>query len=262
MSFTMLEVRREGPVAHVTLNRPEVRNAFNETLIAELLSWATTAAIDRTIRCAVLSGAGKAFCAGADVTWMARQIDYSREENARDAMAGARMFDALDSLPFPLIGRIHTAALGGGTGLAAVCDVAVADDSCVFGFTEVRLGIVPALISPFVIAKIGRSAARELFLTGRRFSARRAYELGLVHAVVSPAELDATVASYVNDILASGPEAVATAKALIGKIWTRSSSDAAGLTTETIAARRVSAEGQEGLRAFLDKRRPHWDTSK
>jgi methylglutaconyl-CoA hydratase len=259
MSFTLLQVTRDGPVVHVTLNRPEVRNAFNETLITELLTWATTVSIDRTIRCAVLSGAGQAFCAGADVTWMARQIEYSREDNVRDAMTGARMFDALDTLPFPLIGRIHTAALGGGTGLAAVCDVAVADDPCVFGFTEVRLGIVPALISPYVVAKIGRSAARDLFLTGRRFSAQRAYELGLVHAVVSTAELDATVASYVRDILAAGPEAVATAKELIAKVWSRVPSESASLTADTIAGRRVSAEGQEGLRAFLEKRKPGWD---
>lgn len=261
MAYAFLVVRREGAVEHVTLDRPDVRNAFNEQLIADLSAWAASAAADPTIRCAVIAGAGKAFCAGADVTWMARQIEYSREENMRDALAGARMFDALDTLPFPLIGRIHAAALGGGTGLAAVCDIAVADDACVFGFTEVRLGIVPALISPYVVAKIGRSAARELFLAGRRFSAQRAYEIGLVHAVVSPAELDSTVASYVNHILAGGPEAIATAKALIPAVWSRSPHDAAALTADTIAARRVSGEGQEGLRAFLERRKPSWDIS-
>ena len=262
MPYAFLETRRDGAVEYVTLNRPDVRNAFNEQLIADLLAWATSAAADASIRCAVIAGAGKAFCAGADVTWMAKTINYSREENLRDAAAGAHMFEALDTLPFPLIGRIHSAALGGGTGLAAVCDIAVADEPCVFGFTEVRLGIVPALISPFVIAKIGRSAARELFLTGRRFTAERAHAMGLVHAVVPTSDLDACVAGYVNDVLAGAPQAIAAAKGLIAKVWSRSPREAADLTADTIASRRVSAEGQEGLRAFLDKRKPDWDNSK
>jgi methylglutaconyl-CoA hydratase len=261
VSFTCLVTRRDGPVEYVTLNRPEVRNAFDERLIAELSAWTERAAADSTLRCAVLAGAGKAFCAGADVAWMAKTADYSREENLRDAAAAARMFDALDRLPVPLIGRIHAAALGGGAGLAAVCDIAIADEPCVFGFTEVRLGLVPALISPYVVAKIGRSAARALFLTGRRFDARRACELGLVHAVVPADDLDASVAAHVDDVLASGPQAIAAAKALVADIWSRPPAEVAALTADTIAARRASDEGQEGLRAFLGGRKPAWNAS-
>src|SRR5437588_686188 len=154
-----------------------------------------------------------------DNRWMAATIEYSEEENMRDAASASRMFGALDVLPMPLIGRVHGAALGGGVGLAAVCDIVVAADSAIFGFTEVRLGILPAVISPFVLAKIGRSAARELFLTGSRFTAARAREIGLVHAVVGAAELDTTVAHYVNACLAGGGDAIAAAKDLIAHVW-------------------------------------------
>lgn len=258
MPYQFLTERREGPVAYVTLNRPEVRNAFNEHLIAELTRWAETAAADTSIRCVVLAGAGKAFCAGADVTWMAKMVSYTREDNVRDAGALAHMFSALDTLPVPLIGRVHGAALGGGSGLAAVCDIVVADEGATFGFTEVKLGILPAVISPYALAKIGRSAARELFLTGMRFDARRAREIGLVHAVVSADRLDAKVQEYVNEVLTSGPGGIAVAKALIPKVWSRLAKDAIDMTAEAIAERRVSPEGQEGLRAFLEKRTASW----
>ena len=157
------------------------------------------------MRVVVLAGAGKTFCAGADVAWMAKTVAYTEAENMHDAMAASRMFAALDALPVPLIGRVHGAAIGGGAGLCAVCDIVVADEDAVFGFTEVRLGILPAVISPFVLAKIGRSAARELFLTGSRFSAARAQDIGLVHAVVPATQLDPTVSQYVQEILAAAP---------------------------------------------------------
>jgi methylglutaconyl-CoA hydratase len=189
---------------------------------------------------------------------MATMARYTEEENLRDAMAMSRMFVALDALPVPLVGRIHGAALAGGCGLAAVCDIGVADDQAVFGFTEVKLGILPAVISPFALAKIGRSAARELFLTGARFSAARAREIGLVHASVPAADLDRAVARHVREILTAGPEAVAAAKALIPNVWARTLEDAMPITTRAIAARRVSTEGQEGMRAFLEKRTPSW----
>jgi methylglutaconyl-CoA hydratase len=261
MPYTFLVTRRDGHVEYVTLNRPDVRNAFNEQVIAELTAWAAetrVAAGRRQVRAAVLAGAGKVFSAGADVTWMAKTIRYTEEENLGDATAMSRMFAALDELPVPLIGRITGAALGGGAGLAAVCDIVVAGDDAVFGFTEVKLGILPAVISPFALAKIGRSAARELFLTGARFSAPRAKEIGLVHAVVPAAEIDAVVARYVNEILGAGPEAAAAAKALIPAVWGRTVDDAAPITAKAIAARRVSPEGQEGLTAFLAKRKPSW----
>jgi methylglutaconyl-CoA hydratase len=198
------------------------------------------------------------FCAGADVTWMSKTVRYTEEENIRDAMAAARMFAAINSLPLAVIGRIQGAALGGGAGLAAVCDIVVSTDDAVFGFTEVKLGIIPAVISPFALAKIGPSAARELFLTGARFSAARAKEIGLVHEVVPAADLDTAVGRHIQEILTAGPEAVAAAKALIPHVWDLSIDEAMHITARAIATRRVSREGQDGLRAFLEKRSPGW----
>jgi methylglutaconyl-CoA hydratase len=258
---THLITRRDGLVEHLTLNRPEVRNAFNEQVIAELTAWAAAtrqAAAQGDVRVVVLSGAGKTFCAGADVTWMSKTVQFTEDENLRDAMAMSQMFGAIDALPVPLVGRVQGAALGGGAGLAAVCDIVVAEESAMFGFTEVKLGILPAVISPFALAKIGRSAARELFLTGARFPASRAREIGLVHAVVPAAELDTAVERYVRELLTAGPEAMAAAKALIPQLWGRSALEAMPITAAAIAGRRVSNEGQEGLRAFLQKRSPSW----
>jgi methylglutaconyl-CoA hydratase len=261
MTYQYLATRAEGPVEHLILNRPDVRNAFNEHMIAELTAWAHDAherASRGALRVVVLAGAGKTFCAGADVTWMAKTVAYTEEENLRDATAASQMFGAIDELPVPLVGRIHGGALGGGAGLAAVCDIVVADEQAMFGFTEVKLGILPAVISPFAIAKIGVSAARELFLTGARFTAARAKEIGLVHAVVPVQELDNTVATYVRELLTAGPEAIAAAKALIAKVAWRSTSEVRTITAAAIAQRRVSKEGQEGLLAFLEKRKPSW----
>lgn len=255
--MAFVDIQQDGPVTRLTLNRPEVRNAFNEHVIAELTEW-TKSVPGSGARVAVLAGAGKAFCAGADLTWMSKMVGYSREENERDAMAMSAMFNALDTLPIPLIGRVHGAALGGGTGLAAVCDIVVAADDAVFGFTEAKLGILPAVISPFAVRKIGISAARELFLTAARFSATRAHQLGLVHAVTSNAELDPAVDAYVRELLTSAPDAIAGAKRLIAAVAGRASSEVAELTAQTIAKHRVSAEGQDGMRAFLEKRQPPW----
>ena len=261
MSYQFITARREGPVEHLTLNRPDVRNAFNERVIEELTQWAERAAADDGLRCAVLSGAGKVFCAGADLAWMSKMVSYTREENLRDAQSMAHMFSLLDMLPVPLIGRVHGAGLGGGAGLAAVCDIVVADEHAVFGFTEVKLGILPAVISPYALAKIGRSAARELFLTGMRFGAQRAKEIGLVHAVVPMEQLDGKVQAYVKEVLSAGPDGISSAKALIPKVWSRLTTDASPITTEAIARARVSAEGQEGMKAFLEKRKPRWEFS-
>jgi len=258
MTFTHLLVRRDGPVEHLTLDRPDVRNAFNDEMVAELSEWAVSRHADPGLRAAVLRGAGPVFSAGGDLAWMAKTVAYTREQNLRDADALARMYDRLDTLPFPLLGCVHGAALGGGSGLAAVCDIVIAARDAVFGFTEVRLGIVPAIISPFVVAKVGRSAARELFLTGARFSAERAREIGLVHAVVDAEALDDETRRIVDGILACGPEAVAAAKALIRGVAAGPSAAARELAVETLADARVSPEGQEGLRAFLEKRRAGW----
>jgi methylglutaconyl-CoA hydratase len=261
MTYRFLATERLDAVEYVTLNRPDVRNALNEELIGELAAWTAQIRSDRSVRVAVLGGAGRVFSAGADVTWMARAAQFTEEENLRDARTLSSMFAAMDSLPVPLVGKVQGAALGGGVGLAAICDVVVADETAVFGFTEVKLGILPAVISPFAIAKIGRSAARELFLTGARFSAARAREIGLVHRVVPAADLDRTVHEYVQEFLGAGPAAIAAAKALIGQIAGRSIEEAGPLTAEAIARRRVSTEGQEGLRAFLDKRKPQWSAA-
>jgi methylglutaconyl-CoA hydratase len=265
MAYQYLTTKREGPVEYLTLNRPEVRNAFNEEVIAELADWAAQVperAAREGLRVAVLAGSGRTFCAGADVTWMAKTVNYSARENLQDATAASRMFAALDALPVALIGRVHGAAIGGGAGLCAVCDIVVADQEAVFGFTEVKLGILPAVISPFALAKIGRSAARELFLTGIRFSAARAREAGLIHAVVPATELDSAVSRYVQEVLSAAPEAIAASKALIASVWGRPLDEAMPITAAAIAARRVTTEGQEGLRAFLDKRTPSWSVTK
>ncbi|MGC4083013.1 MAG: enoyl-CoA hydratase-related protein [Vicinamibacterales bacterium] len=258
MSFQHIAIRRDGAIERLTLNRPEVRNAFNDTMIAELTEWAERIAVASHVRVVVIDGAGPTFCAGADLAWMARTADYTEEENLEDATRASQMFAAIDALPVPVVARIHGAALGGGTGLAAVCDVVIADEETMFGFTEVKLGIVPAVISPFVLAKIGRSAARELFLTGRRFGARHALDIGLIHDVVRRDELDVAVDRLVREIMSAGPEAVAAAKQLIADVWDKTPGQARERTARTLARRRISTEGQEGLRAFLEKRKPGW----
>jgi methylglutaconyl-CoA hydratase len=258
MSYQFLSVERRGPVEYVTLNRPDVRNAFNEHVIADLTLWAKAAHRDSQLRAVVLAGAGKVFSAGADAAWMAKMAAYTQEDNIRDARAGAEMFLAINTVPAIVIGRVHGAALGGGSGLAAVCDIVVADDAAIFGFTETKLGILPAMISPYVLEKIGASAARELFLTGMRFDAARAKAIGLVHQVVPAAQLDAAVAAYVNEALSASPTAVARSKALIPRVLGHPPAEVIDVTAEAIAAQRVSPEGQEGLNAFLNKRTPGW----
>ena len=254
-----IEIVQSGPITRVALNRPDVRNAFNETLIAELTAWAESInAPGGGQRVAILSGAGKVFCAGADLTWMSRSVGYTEDENVRDARAMARMFGALNDLPIPLVGRIHGAALGGGAGLAAVCDIVVAADDAVFGFTEAKLGILPAVISPFAVAKIGQSAARELFLTAARFSAARAREIGLVHHVVPVDSLDSAVNAIAAELLSSAPGAIAGAKRLIAAVAGEPAPEVADITARTIARHRVSEEGQTGMRAFLAKRKAPW----
>lgn len=245
-------------VATITLQRPEVRNAFNAAMIAELTACAHQLRDDAGVRVVILRGAGTSFCAGADINWMQRMVSYTEGENRRDALAMAEMFEALDTLPKPLVGVVHGAALGGGTGLAAVCDIVIAADDALFGFTEVKLGILPAVISPYAVAKIGRSHARALFLTGERFTAQRAKEIGLVHHVVPAAVLDQQLGVIVQELSSSAPGAMARAKAVIPQVAARPPAESMPLTSATIAAQRVSPEGQDGLTAFLAKRRPGW----
>jgi methylglutaconyl-CoA hydratase len=247
-----------GPITTVTLNRPEVRNAFDEQMIAELTAFAEGVPEDGSVRAVVLAGAGSVFSAGADVQWMSKMMGYTREENLADARKAAQMFLALDRIPVPVIGRIHGAALGGGSGLAAICDVVVAAEDVQFGFTEVVLGILPAMISPYVVRKIGLSQARALCLSGARFSAARAQQIGLAHVVVPATGLDAAVAEQLEMFRKAAPSAIANTKRLLADVFGRRPADVLSLTVDRIANQRVSPEGQEGLRAFLDKRPAAW----
>ena len=247
-----------GPVTTVTLNRPEVRNAFDAALIQDLTTFALNVPTDGSVRVVVLQGAGSVFSAGADLQWMSEMLSYTREENLEDARRAATMFHAIDAIAVPVIARIHGAALGGGAGLAAVADVVVAATDAVFGFTEVTLGILPAMISPYVVRKIGLSAARELCLSGMRFSAARAREVGLVHDVVSAERLNLAVDRYAQQFRRAAPSAVAATKALLAKVHGKAPSDVLAETVVAIANQRVSPEGQEGMRAFLEKRHPTW----
>ena len=258
MPYECLLTRRTGAVEYVSVNRPEVRNAFNEQLIAELTQWAQHAAGDPSLRVIVLQGEGKVFSAGADLAWMARGAALDRQGIETEARALHAMFLALDRLPQAVVGRIHGAAIAGGGGLVAVCDVAIAAEGTQFGFSEVRLGIVPAIISPFVLAKVGPSAARELFVTGARFDAVRARELGLVHRVVPAAALDAAVEGCVAELLTAAPGAVAAAKGLLRDLPGRSAATAIEITSAVIADRRLSSEGRAGIQAFLHKTAPPW----
>jgi len=245
----------DAGVAHVTLARPEVRNAFNADVIRELREIFTILSRDDKVRAVVLSGEGKSFCGGADINWMRGALDLGFAGNQADAEHMSDMFRAIDRCSKPVIAKIHGAALGGGAGLAAVCDIVIADDEAIFGFTEVKLGIIPAVISPFVIAKIGVSNARALFLTGERFDAERALAIGLVHEVVTLYELDAVVDRKIAEIRSAGPQAVVAAKKLIPTVAATEYDDTRKLTTSAIAERRVSSEGQEGLRAFIERRK-------
>jgi methylglutaconyl-CoA hydratase len=262
-----LRLERSGPdgiVARVTLARPDVHNAFDASMIGELR--ATFAAFAREnpeqLRVVVLDGDGPTFCAGADIAWMRAAMALDVEGNEQDAMAMADMFEAIDTCPVPVIARVHGAALGGGMGLCAVADLVIAESGARFGFTETRLGILPAVIAPFVVAKIGESHARALFPGGRRFDAVRAQRIGLVHEVVEgDAALGKAVDAAIDDILASGPVAVRAAKAIIREVRGLGHGSAKWHTARVIARQRVSQEAREGFAAFDEKRRPAWAPS-
>jgi len=260
----LLRLERSGPndtVARVTLMRPDVHNAFNASLIAELRQ--TFAQLAREgpteLRVVVLAGDGPSFCAGADIDWMRAALQLDVEGNEADAMAFAETLETIDTCPVPIIARVHGPALGGGAGLCAVSDLVIAEAGARFGFTETRLGILPAVISPFVIAKIGESHARAWFPGGRRFDAVRAQRIGLVHEVVEGVEaLDAAVAAAISDVLAAGPTAARAAKAIVREVRGLGHGSTKWHTARVIARQRVSEEAQEGFRAFVDKRRPAW----
>lgn len=257
-SYTTLEVGRAGPVLHLRLNRPEVRNAFNGTVVQELSAAFAAASSDPAARVVVLSGNGPSFSAGADLAWMQEQAALPAADNRRSAAAMARMFLAIARCKKPVVARIHGHALGGGTGLTAAADIALCAADTVFGMTEVKLGIVPAVISPYVMQKIGAGRARALFLTGERFDGREAERIGLVHRALPPEQLDAAVDATITQLLGSGPAAVASAKELIAAVAPHTLEDAIAVTAPWIAHLRATPEAKEGMSAFTAKRKPSW----
>jgi len=254
-----LDIQRGGAVARVFLNRPDVRNAFNDAVIGELSAAFRELGADRSLRAIVIGGHGKAFCAGGDLNWMRAMADYSWEQNRADAQALADMLWTLYTCPVPLIGRVHGDCYAGGVGLAAVCDVLVAADGMQFCLSEARLGLLPATIGPYVVRALGEQASRRYFITAERFSAAQAHQLGFVHELASPETIDAKVDAIVQTLLANGPEAVQASKRLVKDLA------GAALTLELradtarrIADIRASGEGRDGVQAFLNKRPPPW----
>jgi len=256
--FMTVLVAKEGKTLRLTMNRPQIHNAFNAAMIRELAVAFDEAKKDSDVRLVVLTGAGESFCAGADLNWMREIIRYSYEQNLRESRELAELMHSIYTLPKPTIARINGAVIGGGTGLFAACDIVIASDRAKFGLSEVKIGLIPAAIGPYVIRRIGESAARELFLTGERFDARRALEIGLVNKIVPHEALDNKVEEVVRLLLSSGPEALAKCKELLQRVPAMSLDEAKGYTAEMIAGLRVSPEGQEGMAAFLEKRKPKW----
>jgi len=258
-NYQTILVSSDGPLLTIALNRPEVHNAFNENMITELQE-----VIDHTVREArarvvILTGTGRSFCAGADLNWMRRVKDYSYEENLAESKRLADLMYAIYTLPMPAIARVNGAAIGGGTGLLAACDVVIAAETAKFSLSEVKLGLVPAVISPYVIRRVGESRCRQLMLSGERFKAERARRYGLVNTAVPIEDLDDAVEEQTAQLLTSGPEALKTCKELLRRIPLMGFQEARDYTAEVIARLRMSPEGQEGMAAFLEKRKPEWN---
>jgi methylglutaconyl-CoA hydratase len=259
MTYQTLQLHQEHRVATITLNRPEVRNAFNEIAIAELTQAFQAMAEDADVRAIVLTANGAAFCAGADLNWMKKIAGYSHAENSADAAQLAQMLRAIYLCPKPVVARVQGDCYAGGMGLVAACDIAVAVEEAAFCLSEVKLGLIPATISPYVIKAMGENAARRYFLTAERFTAQEAQRIGFVQEVVTADALDAKVAAIVRALTSNSPNAVKQAKALVRDIAERPLSDALiADTAERIAQIRASDEGREGVQSFLEKRKPHW----
>lgn len=253
-----LQVERRGSEVWWTLDRPDVRNALDDSLIATMLDAARALAADASVGVLVLAGAGASFCAGADLAWMRRMRDYDEQRNLDDAAAVADLFHAIASLPMPVVARVHGAALGGGAGLLAASDIVIAADDTQVGFTEARVGILPATIAPYVIRRIGIAAARTLFLRAHRMSAVEAHRLGLVDEICPIADLDTVVRQRLDEIALGAPSSHRATKALLAALAPLPDAAQRRLTAEAIARQRVSDDGQEGLRAFLERRTPSW----
>ncbi len=256
--FQTIRMDFDGKVGRITFARPEVHNAFNALMIGELAQAFDLVKAEDPIRVVVLTGEGKSFCAGADINWMREIIDYSYEQNLSESLLLAEALHKLYSLPKPTVAMVNGAAIGGGNGFLSACDIAVAAEDAHFGLSEVKIGLVPAAISPFVIRKIGESKAREYFLTGKRISALKAQEIGLVNQVVPREKLKDTVEELISLLLTSGPEALASCKELIFRVPQMSLEEVREFTARMIANLRISEEGQEGMASFLEKRKPKW----
>lgn len=259
MTYSTFRLENMGPVAHVTLDRPSVKNAFDDVLIAELTEALGVIAKDDNVRVMVLTGAGDVFSAGADLHWMKKVSQYTFDQNVQDALIFARMLEALYRMPKPTIARINGPCMGGGVGLVSACDIGISIREAKFALREILLGIAPAAISPYVLRKIGESHAHDYFLTGRLFDAERAKEIGLINEVVDITDLDLTVQRWVDRFLKAGPKAIAVTKQLINRVSGASIEEVQELTARTIAGLRGSDEGQEGFAAFFEKRKPKWD---
>ena len=260
MSEPVLDIRRPSPhVAEVWLNRPDVRNAFNDGVIAALTNAFAQLNQDADLRVVLLAGHGKAFCAGADLNWMRAMADYSWEENRADAQKLADMLWTLDQCPVPVVGRVHGDCYAGGMGLASVCDVLLACDNVTFCLSEARLGLLPATIGPYVVRAMGEQASRRYFTTAERFSAAQAQAMGFVHELCAPEKLDARVANVVSALVDNGPAAVRACKRLVRDVAARPLDDVLRAeTARRIADIRASDEGREGVQSFLNKRKPNW----
>lgn len=250
----------ENNFAWITLNRPEIHNAFNDEMILSLISEFKKLENDDSVRGVILTGEGKSFCAGADLNWMKKMVSYSFEQNVTDSMNLANLFEVINYFKKPVIGLINGAALGGGLGLVAVCDHVIAVDSALFGLTEVKLGLIPAVISPYVISKIGESQARSLFISGKRIDATEAKRIGLVHEVVAINDIDNAILTISKEYKSASPAAQITSKKLIFDVISHNNNlDARKkYTCEAIAKKRISQDGQEGMNALLEKRKPNW----
>ncbi len=258
MEFKTIKYIKEGKVGNIIFNRPKIHNAFNSLVIDEMIQLFDSLEKDSDLRVIVITGAGKSFCAGADLNWMRSVVNQSFEENLIESNRLAELFYKVYSFKLPVIGKINGAAIGGGTGFVAVCDIAIAAESAKFSFSEVKIGVVPACIGPYVIKKMGEGKARELFITGERMLAKRAFEVGLVNKFVEDDKLDSAVEELVGTIISSGPEAVSMAKKLVSEVPSMSPEQFKPYTAEMIAKLRISDEGQEGMDAFLNKRKPKW----
>jgi methylglutaconyl-CoA hydratase len=258
MGYKTLELQKKDGTVTVSLNRPDVHNAMNELLMTELTACFQKLSKDKTVRIIILTGKGKSFCAGADLKWMKSMVDFSKEENIRDSRLLLDLFEAIYHCPKPVIGRINGHAFGGGLGLIAVCDITIAPPDLKFAFSEVNLGIIPSVISTFVLRRIGPASMRRLFLTGERFDSLYAQTIGLIDYVVPEEDIDQKIEEYVDILHASGPKAMAEVKTLIHHAQTMELENYKKVTVEKIAELRISEEGQEGINAFLEKRKPKW----